>query len=46
MVSRFDRRTLLASGAATAAGLAGVSALGWDEVAGAVTNEPGRNGVT
>ncbi len=46
MVSRFDRRTLLASGAATAAGLAGVSALGWDEVAGAVTNGPGRNGVT
>ena len=46
MVSRFDRRTLLASGAATAAGLAGASALGWDEMAGAVTNGPGRNGVS
>ncbi len=46
MVSRFDRRTLLASGAATAAGLAGVSAMGWDDFAGAATNGPGRNGVS
>ena len=46
MVSRFDRRTLLASGAAGAAGLAGVSALGWDDMAGAATNGPGRNGVS
>ncbi len=46
MVSRFDRRTLLASGAATAAGLAGVSAVGWDDMAGAATNGPGRNGVS
>src|SRR5580698_8492942 len=46
MGSRFDRRTLLASGAATAAGLAGASVLGWDEMAGAVTNGPGRNGVS
>jgi peptide/nickel transport system substrate-binding protein len=46
MVSRFDRRTLLASGAATAAGLAGVSAVGWDEMVGAATNGPGRNGVS
>jgi peptide/nickel transport system substrate-binding protein len=46
MVSRFDRRTLLASGAATAAGLAAVSAVGWDDMAGAVSNGPGRNGVS
>ena len=48
MVSRFDRRSLLAGGAAAAAGFAGASAmgLGWDEIAGAVTNGPGRNGVT
>src|ERR1700680_1624539 len=48
MVSKFDRRTLLASGAAAAAGFAGASAtgLGWDGLAGAVTNGPGRNGVT
>ena len=46
MVSKFDRRTLLAGGAAAAAGFAGASALGWDEIAGATTNGPGRNGVT
>ncbi len=48
MVSRFDRRTLLAAGAAATAGLAGASALemGWDGIAGATTNGPGRNGVT
>ena len=48
MVSKFDRRTLLAGGAAAAAGMAGASAmgLGWDGMAGAVTNGPGRNGVT
>jgi peptide/nickel transport system substrate-binding protein len=45
MVSKFDRRTLLAGGAAAAAGFAGASALGWDGIdgiAGATTN----NGVT
>jgi peptide/nickel transport system substrate-binding protein len=48
MVSKFDRRTLLAGGAAAAAGMAGASAMGsgWDALAGAVTNGPGRNGVT
>ena len=48
MASRFDRRTLLAGGAAAAAGFAGASALGmgWDDMAGAVTNGPGRNGVS
>jgi ABC-type transport system substrate-binding protein len=48
MVSRFDRRSLLAGGAAAAAGFAGASALGmgWDEMAGAVTNGPGRNGIS
>jgi peptide/nickel transport system substrate-binding protein len=48
MVSRFDRRTLLAGGAATAAGFAGTAALGvgLDGIAGATTNGPGRNGVT
>jgi ABC-type transport system substrate-binding protein len=46
MVSKFDRRTLLAGGAAAAAGFAGASALGWDGIAGAVTNGPGRNGVS
>ena len=46
MASKFDRRTLLAGGAAAAAGFAGASALGWDELVGATTNGPGRNGVT
>ena len=46
MASKFDRRTLLAGGAAAAAGFAGASALGWDELVGAATNGPGRNGVT
>ena len=46
MVSKFDRRTLLAGSAAAAAGMAGASAIGWDDIAGAVTNGPGRNGVT
>ncbi|HEY6472747.1 MAG TPA: ABC transporter substrate-binding protein [Acidimicrobiales bacterium] len=48
MASKFDRRTLLAGGAAAAAGFAGASALGmgWDDLAGAVTNGPGRNGVS
>ena len=48
MVSRFDRRALLAGGAAAAAGLAGASALGsgWDAVVGATTNGPGLNGVS
>ena len=49
MVSRFDRRSLLAGGAAAAAGVAGASALrdlSWGGVAGAVTHGPGRNGVS
>src|SRR6516225_3157758 len=48
MVSRFDRRTLLAGSAAAAAGFAGASALGLglDDLAGAATNGPGRNGVS
>jgi ABC-type transport system substrate-binding protein len=48
MSSTFDRRTLLAGGAATAAGIAGASALGLDlsGMAGAATNGPGRNGVS
>ncbi|HXY26820.1 MAG TPA: ABC transporter substrate-binding protein [Acidimicrobiales bacterium] len=48
MVARFDRRSLLAGGAAAAAGFAGASALGtgWDGIAGALTNGPGRNGVS
>jgi peptide/nickel transport system substrate-binding protein len=48
MVSKFDRRTLLAGSAAAAAGFAGASALGlgWDGIAGAVTNGPGLNGVS
>ncbi len=48
MVSKFDRRTLLAGGAAAAAGFAGASAMGagWDGIAGAVTNGPGRNGTS
>jgi peptide/nickel transport system substrate-binding protein len=48
MASKFDRRTLLAGGAAAAAGFAGASALGmgWEGLAGATTNGPGRNGVS
>ncbi|HEY1444334.1 MAG TPA: ABC transporter substrate-binding protein [Acidimicrobiales bacterium] len=46
MASKFDRRSLLAGGAAAAAGFAGASAIGWDEFAGAATNGPGRNGIT
>ncbi len=48
MVSRFDRRTLLAGAGAAAAGIAGGSALGqgWGALAGATTNGPGRNGVS
>jgi ABC-type transport system substrate-binding protein len=46
MTSKFDRRTLLAGSAAAAAGLAGASAIGWDDIAGGTTNGPGRNGVT
>ena len=46
MASKFDRRTLLAGGAAAAAGLTGASAIGWDDIAGAASNGPGRNGVT
>ncbi len=48
MGARFDRRSLLAGGAAAAAGFAGASALGtaWDGVAGAKTNGPGHNGMS
>ena len=48
MASKFDRRTLLAGGAAAAAGFAGASGLGlgWDGIAGATTNGPGRNGIS
>jgi peptide/nickel transport system substrate-binding protein len=48
MVSRFDRRSLLAGGAAAAAGVAGAGALGMGlgDIAGATTNGPGRNGVS
>src|SRR5271169_533830 len=48
MVSRFDRRSVLLGGAAAAAGVAGAGALGlgFDDIAGAVTNGPGRNGVS
>jgi peptide/nickel transport system substrate-binding protein len=44
----FNRRSLLVGGAATAAGLAGASALGFDlgGVAGATTNGVGRNGIS
>jgi len=42
----FDRRTLLAGSAATAAGIAGASALGWDGLAGATTNGKGLNGIS
>jgi peptide/nickel transport system substrate-binding protein len=47
MGTPFNRRTLLVGGAATAAGLAGASALGFDlGEAGATTNGAGRNGVS
>jgi ABC-type transport system substrate-binding protein len=46
MASKFDRRTLLAGGAAAAAGMAGASAIGWDDIAGAASNGPGRNGIS
>jgi peptide/nickel transport system substrate-binding protein len=48
MVSRFDRRSVLLGGAAAAAGVAGAGALGlgFDDIAGATTNGPGRNGVS
>jgi ABC-type transport system substrate-binding protein len=46
MGATFDRRTLLAGGAATAAGIATVGAIGLDGMAGATTNGPGRNGVS
>ncbi len=48
MVSRFDRRQVLLGGAAAAAGVAGAGALGlgFDDIAGATTNGPGRNGVS
>ena len=48
MGSTFDRRTLLAGGAAAAAGIAGASALGLDlgGIAGATTNGPGLNGIS
>jgi peptide/nickel transport system substrate-binding protein len=48
MGSTFDRRTLLAGGAAAAAGIAGASALDmtWADMAGAVTNGAGHNGIS
>ena len=48
MVSRFDRRSVLVGGAAAAAGVAGAGALGlgFDDIAGATTNGPGRNGIS
>src|ERR1700722_13586682 len=48
MVSRFDRRSVLVGGAAAVAGVAGAGALGMglESIAGAVTNGPGRNGVS
>ena len=48
MGATFDRRTLLAGGAAAAAGFAAVNAFGVDlgGIAGATTNGPGRNGVS
>src|SRR5580704_1977712 len=44
----FNRRTLLLRGAATAASVAGASALGLDlsDLAGATTNGRGRNGIS
>src|ERR1700683_5150152 len=46
MVSRFDRRSMLVGGAAAAAGVAGAGALGlgFDDIAGATTQGPGRHG--
>src|ERR1700722_13771273 len=48
MGATFDRRTLLAGGAAGAAGFAAAGAFGLDlgGIAGATTNGPGRNGVS
>src|SRR6202030_1026813 len=47
MSRTFDRRTLLASGAAAAAGVAGASMLDLENLAGAAsTNGPGLNGVS
>src|ERR1039457_6180357 len=48
MGATFDRRTLLAGGAAAAAGFAAVNAFGWDlgGISGATTNGPGRNGIS
>src|ERR1700684_1933590 len=48
MVSRFDRRQVLLGGAAPAAGGPGAAALGlgFDDIAGATTNGPGRNGIS
>jgi|HubBroStandDraft_4_1064222.scaffolds.fasta_scaffold67048_2 ABC-type transport system substrate-binding protein len=48
MGATFDRRTLLAGGAAAAAGFAAVNAFGLDlgGIAGATTNGPGRNGIS
>jgi peptide/nickel transport system substrate-binding protein len=48
MGSTFDRRALLVGGAATAAGIAAVNALGlpFEGIAGATTNGPGRDGVS
>ncbi len=47
MSHTFDRRTLLAGGAAAAAGIAGASMLDFGDLAGAAsTNGPGLNGVS
>jgi len=47
MGSAFDRRTLLAGGAAAVAGIAGASMLDWETLAGAASNNgPGLNGIT
>jgi ABC-type transport system substrate-binding protein len=47
MAPTFDRRSLLLGGAATAAGIAGASALDLDQLAAAASsnNGPGRNGI-
>ena len=42
----FDRRTLLQGTAMAAAGVAGASAFGWEDVAGGLTNGPGLNGIS